>query len=149
MAPRPRNSKGINMPPAASEPMEENEVASRQRNEVPLVEHEVILRQRCEVQKLDTKARMAEMMKHLQQEIRLLKEGKTQEIRDNAPPMVNQERAQPEGGPAVEGETNPQYLTLADVNALLEQERRSSPRSPSSSLLWSTKKGPSQKKGQQ
>ena len=114
-----------------------------------MVKHEVISRQRHEVQELDLMAWMAEMMKDLQQEIYLLKEGRTQEIRDNAPPMVNQERAQPEGGLAVEGETNPQYLTLADVNALLEQERRSSSRSPSSSLLWSTKKGPSQKKGQQ
>ena len=37
--------------------------------------------------------------------------------------MVNQDRAQPEGGSAVGGGGNPQYLTLADVNALLEQER--------------------------
>ena len=36
--------------------------------------------------------------------------------------MVNQERAQLEGGLAVEGRANLQYLTLADVNALLEQE---------------------------
>ena len=42
MAPRPRNSKGTNVPPAASEPVEENEVASRQRNEVPLEEQEVV-----------------------------------------------------------------------------------------------------------
>ena len=46
MAPRPRNSKGTNAPPVAFEPMGENEVASRQRNEVPLVEQEVLLRQR-------------------------------------------------------------------------------------------------------
>ena len=38
MPPRPRNSKGANMPPAASEPVGENEVASRQRGEVPLTE---------------------------------------------------------------------------------------------------------------
>ena len=44
MAPRPRNSKGNNMPPASSELMGENEVASRQRNEEPLVEHEVVSR---------------------------------------------------------------------------------------------------------
>ena len=37
--------------------------------------------------------------------------------------MVNQERAQLEGGSVVGGVANPQYLTLADVNALLEQER--------------------------
>ena len=57
MAPRPRNSKGTNVPTAAFEPVEEDEVASRQRNEIPLMEHEV--------QELDTLARMAEMMKHL------------------------------------------------------------------------------------
>ena len=38
MPPRPRNSKGANMPPVASEPMGENEVAFRQRGEVPLTE---------------------------------------------------------------------------------------------------------------
>ena len=46
MALRQRNSKGTNVPSAASEPMGENEVASRQRNEVPLVEQEVVLGQR-------------------------------------------------------------------------------------------------------
>jgi len=106
--------------PRASKPVGENEVASRQRNEVPLVEHEVILRQRREVQELDPMARMAKMMKDLQQEIHLHKEGRTQEIRDNAPPMVNQERAQPEGGSVVRGGANPQYLTMENVNALLE-----------------------------
>ena len=65
-------------------------------------------------------ARIVEMLKYLQQEICLLKEGRTQEIRDNVPPMVNRERAQPEGGSTVEGGANPQYLTLADVNTLLE-----------------------------
>ena len=35
---RPRSSKDANMPPAASEPVGENEVASRQRGEVPLTE---------------------------------------------------------------------------------------------------------------
>ena len=63
------------------------------------MEHEVILRQRHEVQELDPMARMAKMMKDLQQEIRLLKEGRTQEIRDNAPPMVNQERPSRREGP--------------------------------------------------
>ena len=37
--------------------------------------------------------------------------------------MGNQDRTQPEGGSIVGGGTNPQYLTLADVSALLEQER--------------------------
>ena len=37
--------------------------------------------------------------------------------------MGNQDRTQPKGGSAVGRETNPQYLTLADVSALLEQER--------------------------
>ena len=60
------------MPPMASEPVGENEVASRQRNEVPLVEQEVISRQRRIGQELDLVARMAEMLKNLQQEIRLL-----------------------------------------------------------------------------
>ena len=46
MPPRPRNSKGANMPPTASEPMGENEVASRQRGEVPLTEQEVVSEQR-------------------------------------------------------------------------------------------------------
>ena len=36
------NSKGTNVPFTASELVGENEVASRQRNEVPLVEHEVV-----------------------------------------------------------------------------------------------------------
>lgn len=36
---------------------------------------------------------IAEMMKDLQQEIRLLKEGRIQDIRDNTPPLGNQERA--------------------------------------------------------
>ena len=43
---RPRNSKGVNMPPAASEPMGENEVAFRQKGEVPLTEQEVVSEQR-------------------------------------------------------------------------------------------------------
>ena len=37
--------------------------------------------------------------------------------------MVNQERAQPKARSAVGGGANPEYLTLANVNALLEQER--------------------------
>jgi len=55
--------------------------------------------------------------------IYLLKEGRIQEIRDNAPLLVNQERVQPEGGSAMGGGANPQYLTLTDVNALLKQKR--------------------------
>ena len=46
MPPRPRSSKGANMPPTASEPIGENEVASRQRGEVPLTEQEVVSKQR-------------------------------------------------------------------------------------------------------
>ena len=120
MASRQRNSKGNNVPPTASEPVGENEVASKQRNEVPLVEQEVVLGQRHERYEPDPVAPIAEMLKDLQQGICLLKEGRTQEIRDNVPPMVNQDSAQPEGGSAVGGVGNPQYLTLADVNALLE-----------------------------
>ena len=73
------------MPPAASEPVGENEVASRQRNEVPLVEQEVVSGQRRTRQLPDPMAQMLEMLKDLQQEIRLLKEGRTQEIKDNVP----------------------------------------------------------------
>ena len=65
------------MPPAASEPVGENEMASGQRNEVPLVEQEVVLGQRHTRQEPDPMARMAEMLKDLQQEIHLFKEGKT------------------------------------------------------------------------
>ena len=88
-----------------------------------LIEQEVVLGQRGAGQELGPMVQMAEMLKDLQQEICLLKEGKTQEIRDNVPPMVNQDRAQPKGRSAVGGGVNPQYLTLADVNALLEQEK--------------------------
>ena len=66
---------------------------------------------------------MIAMLKDLQQEVHLLKEGKMQEVRNNAPPVGNQDRTQPEGRSVVGGGTNPQYLTLADVSALLEQER--------------------------
>ena len=37
--------------------------------------------------------------------------------------MVNQDRAQPERGSEIRGGAKPLYLMLADVNALLEQER--------------------------
>jgi len=65
MAPRPRNSKGTNVPPTASEPVVENEVASIQRNEVPLEEQEVVLGQRHTRQGLDPVARMVEVLKDL------------------------------------------------------------------------------------
>ena len=38
MPPRQRTSKGTNMPRATSEPVGENEVASRERGEMPLME---------------------------------------------------------------------------------------------------------------
>ena len=107
MPPRPRNSKGTNMPPVASEPMGENEVASRQRGEVPLTEQEIVSEQRHARQELDPMARMTMMLKDLQQEVHLLKEGKTQEIRDNVPHVGNQDKTQPEGGPVVGGRANP------------------------------------------
>ena len=59
-----------------SEFVGENEVASRRKNEVPLVEHGVISKQRRELQELDPMVRMAEVMKNLQQEIRLFKKRK-------------------------------------------------------------------------
>ena len=87
------------------------------------MEQKVMSEQRHARQELDPMARMTAMLKDLEQEVCLLKEGKTQEIKDNVPPVGNQDRTQPEGGSAVEGRTNPQYLTLANVSALLEQER--------------------------
>ena len=68
-------------------------------------------------------ARMTAMLKDLEQEVRLLKECKTQEIRDNVPPVDNQDRTQLKGGSVVGWKANPQYLTLVDVSALLKQER--------------------------
>ena len=62
-------------------------------------------------------------MKDLQQEVRLLKEGRTPGVRDNVPLVAKEERPQPDGGFAMGKGTNPQYLTLANVNSLLEQER--------------------------
>ena len=52
-------------------------------------------------------ARMTTMLKDLEQEVRLLKEGRTQEIRDNVPLVGNQDRTQPEGGSVMGGRTNP------------------------------------------
>ena len=63
---------------------------------------------------------MVEMMKDLQQEVCLLKEGRTQGVRDNVPLVAKEERPQANGGFAMGKGTNPQYLTLANVNSLLE-----------------------------
>ena len=65
MPPRPRNNKVANMPPAASKPVGENEVTSRQRAEVPLTEQEVVSEQRNARQELDLVARMTAMLKDL------------------------------------------------------------------------------------
>ena len=110
--------------------MGENKVASRQRGEVPLVEQEVVSEQRHARQEPNPVSRMTVMLKDLEQEVRLLKEGRTQEIRDNVPPIGNQDRTQPEGKSAMRRRTNPQCLTLADVSALLEQERERLSRIP-------------------
>ena len=91
-----KEQQGTNMSPAASEPVGGNEVASRQRNEIPLAEHKIASGPRCKMREQDPMVQMAETMKDLQQEIHL------------------------EGGSAVGGRGNPQYLTLADVNAFLE-----------------------------
>ena len=98
MPPRKRNNKGTNMPLAASKPVRENEIASRQRGEVPLIEQEVVSEQRHARQEPDPMAQMTAMLKDLKQEVRLLKEGRTQEIRDNVPPIGNQDKTQPERG---------------------------------------------------
>ena len=76
------------MPPTASKPVGENEVASKQRGEIPLVEQEVVSGQRHTRQEPYLMARMTAMLKDLEQEVHLLKEGKTQEIRDNVPLLV-------------------------------------------------------------
>ena len=73
------------MPPTASELVGENEVASRQRGEVPLVEQEVVSGQKHTRQEPNLMARMTAMLKDLEQEVRFLKEGRTQKIRDNVP----------------------------------------------------------------
>ena len=65
MAPRPRNNKGANAPLTASEPVGENEIASKQRDEVPLIEQEVVSRQRRTRQELDPVARMTKILKDL------------------------------------------------------------------------------------
>ena len=58
------------MPPATSEPVGENEVASRQRGKVPLIEQEVVSEQRNARQEPDPVAQMTAMLKDLQQEVR-------------------------------------------------------------------------------
>ena len=65
MAPRPRNSKGANAPLTASKLVGENEIASKQRDEVPLIEQEVVSRQRRTRQELDPVARMTKILKDL------------------------------------------------------------------------------------
>ena len=65
------------MPPTASKPVGENEVASKQRGEIPLVEQEVVSGQRHKRQEPDLMARMTAMLKDLEQEVHLLKEGRT------------------------------------------------------------------------
>ena len=65
MAPRPRNSKGANVPLMTFELVGENEIASKQRDEVPLIEQEVVSRQRCTRQELDPVARMTKILKDL------------------------------------------------------------------------------------
>ena len=66
MPPRQRNSKGTNVPPTTSELVGENEVASRQRGEVPLVEQEVVSGQRHTRQEPNLMARMTAMLKDLE-----------------------------------------------------------------------------------
>ena len=63
---------------------------------------------------------MAEILKDLQQEIHLIKKGRTQEIKDNNLLWLTKIEPNQNGGSTVGGGANPQYLTLADVNALLE-----------------------------
>ena len=53
------------MPPVAFKPVGENEVASKQRGEVPLIEQEVVSKQRNARQELDPVARMTAMLKNL------------------------------------------------------------------------------------
>ena len=67
----------------------------------------VTLEQRNARQEPDLVAQMTAMLKDLQQEVSLLKEGKMKEVRDNAPLVGNQDRTQPEGGSIVGGGTNP------------------------------------------
>ena len=72
-----------------------------------LTEQEVVSEQKHARQEPDPMARMTVMLKDLEKEVRILKEGRIQEIRDNVPPTGNQDRTQPEEGSAVGGRTNP------------------------------------------
>ena len=107
MPPKPRNCKGANMPLAASEPVGENEVASRQRGEVPLTEQEVVSEQSNTRNEPDPATRMIAMLKDLQQEVCFLKEGKTQEVRDNAPLWATKIGPSQREGRQWEGEPTP------------------------------------------
>ena len=69
------------MPPTTSKPVGENEVASRQRGEVPLMEQEVVSEQRHARQEPDPMARITAMLKDLEQEVCLLKKGRTRETK--------------------------------------------------------------------
>ena len=62
---------------------------------------------------------MTAMLKDLEQEIRLLKEGRTQKSETMFPPWVTKTEFNQKEGQQWEGELT-QYLTLADVSALLE-----------------------------
>ena len=104
---RQRNSKETNVPPTASESVGENEVASRQRGGVPLVEQEVMSGQRHTRQEPDPMALMTAMLKDLEQEVRLLKEGRTQEIMDNIPMLVTKTECNQKKGQQWEGEPTP------------------------------------------
>ena len=86
------------MPPTAFKPVGENEVASKQGGGIPLVEQEVVSKQRHIRQEPDLMARMTAMLKDLEQEVRILKDGRTQKIRDNVPPTGHQDGTQPEMG---------------------------------------------------
>ena len=54
------------MPPTASEPVGENEVAYKQRGEIPLVEQEVVSRQRHTRQEPDLMGKMTAILKDLE-----------------------------------------------------------------------------------
>ena len=66
MPPRQRNNKGSNAPPTASEPVGENEEASRQGGGIPLVEQEVVSEQRHGRQESDLMAKITTMLKDLE-----------------------------------------------------------------------------------
>ena len=107
MPPRPRNNKDANMTSAASEPMGENEVTSRQRGKVPLTKQEVVSEERNARQEPDPVAQMIAMLKDFQREVRLLKKGKTQEVRDNTPLWATKIGSSQREGRQWEGELTP------------------------------------------